>query len=327
MRKLNLHKRRETTRLRDCVTLVRPGVPKSRVPKSKDKRTRGTRLVPYLAMVLVVWLSACKERVAAPETTTSNKAAMELYCKYADNSHLTVAYLGDLSVNGKCIDALMLQADNEADWDLLKQDFGFMSYDTAAFNCPDDDNPVMVGVGIETDFLSDAIFDTVTDISQIPDEAIDRYTLVVADKIREIMNSFQAPDSLLPNTAIVVGQGEIGQDATDNTYDDYIVAVSRSVVIGMISDRIGANATDKNGATATLQEDSVTTGPMAFSSLQQQNEQRNRIMDDMQTYGHIGYITAADNEERTLWLFFYDDQEECNTIITHIREDMIINYK
>jgi hypothetical protein len=179
----------------------------------------------------------------------------------------------------------------------------------------------MVGVGIETDFLSDAIFDTVTDISQIPDEAIERYTLVVADKIREIMNSFQAPDSLLPNTAIVVGQGEIGQDATDNTYDDYIVAVSRSVVIGMISDRIGANATDKNGATETLHEDSVA------SCLQQQKEQRNRIMDDMQTYGHIGYITAADNEERTLWLFFYDDQEECNTIITHIREDMIINYK
>jgi hypothetical protein len=25
-----------------------------------------------------------------------------------------------------------------------------------------------------------------------------------------------------------------------------------------------------------------------------------------------------------LWLFFYDDQEECNSIINHISEDMII---
>ena len=28
----------------------------------------------------------------------------------------------------------------------------------------------MVGVGIETDFMDDAIFDTLTDISQIPDK-------------------------------------------------------------------------------------------------------------------------------------------------------------
>ena len=265
----------------------------------------------YLAVLLVLWLSACKGRDASPETTASNKAAMELYCKYADNSNLTVAYLGDLSVNGKCIDALMLQADNETDWEMLKRDFGFMSYDTSNFNCPNDDNPVMVGVGIETDFLSDTIFDTVTDISQIPDEAIERYTLIVADKIREIMNSFQAPDSLLPNTAIVIGQGEIEQEANNNSYDDYIVTVSRTVVVGMISERLEANSTAK----------------ATHDCFQQQKERNDRIMNDAQTYGHIGYITAADNEERSLWLFFYDDQEECNTIITHISEDMIINYK
>lgn len=265
----------------------------------------------YLAVLLVLWLSACKGRDASPETTASNKAAMELYCKYADNSNLTVAYLGDLSVNGKCIDALMLQADNETDWEILKRDFGFMSYDTSNFNCPNDDNPVMVGVGIETDFLSDTIFDTVTDISQIPDEAIEKYTLIVADKIREIMNSFQAPDSLLPNTAIVIGQGEIEQEANNNSYDDYIVTVSRTVVVGMISERLEANSTAK----------------ATHDGFQQQKERNDRIMNDAQTYGHIGYITAADNEERSLWLFFYDDQEECNTIITHISEDMIINYK
>ena len=69
------------------------------------------------------------------------------------------------------------------------------------------------------------------------------------------------------------------------------------------------------------------TAKATHDGFQQQKERNDRIMNDAQTYGHIGYITAADNEERSLWLFFYDDQEECNTIITHISEDMIINYK
>ena len=226
-------------------------------------------LIPYFAVLLALGLSACKERTASPEKTPCQKAAMELYCKYADNANLTVAYLGDLSVNGKCIDALLLKADNETDWEALKWDFGFMPYDSTAFQCPNDENPVMVGVGIETDFLDDAIFDTVTDISQIPDKDIERFTLIVND-----------------------------------TYDDYIMTVARSLVIGMIDERLHPN---------------MVPNP----DLQQQKDWNHSIMDDAQNHGHMGYITAADDEERALWLFFYDDQEECNTIINHISEDMI----
>ena len=269
------------------------------------------KLFTYLALLLALGLSACKENSGVAETKDCEKAALDLYCKYADNKDLTVAYLGDLNINGKCIDALMLQASDEADWETLKRDFGMMPPDSANINCPNDDNFVSVGVGIETECLDDAFFDTLTDISQIPEEQIEEYTLIVADKIREIMNSFQAPDSLLPNTAIVIGQGEIEQEANNNSYDDYIVTVSRTVVVGMISERLEANSTAK----------------ATHDGFQQQKERNDRIMNDAHTYGHIGYITAADNEERSLWLFFYDDQEECNTIITHISEDMIINYK
>ena len=269
-------------------------------------------IVPYLVLLLAVVLSACKGKTEAPEKT-SEKAALEIYCKYAGNANLTVAYLGDLTVNGKCIDALMLQANNEADWETLKQDFGFMPYDTSDLNCQNEENPFMVGVGIETDFLDGAVLDTLTDISQIPDADIERFTVIVADKIREIMNSFQAPDSLLPKTAVVVGQGEIEHESNDNTYNDYIMTIARAVVIGLISEKIAANSGDVPADTATQ------------GSLQQQEGQSDLIMDDAKNQGHIGYITAADNDERTLWLFFYDDQEECNTIITHIREDIIIN--
>lgn len=265
-------------------------------------------LSKFLAFIVMVGvLASCgKGKDPNKEGGKCNNAALELYCKYADNDNLTVAYLGDLSVNGKCIDALMLQADNESDWEALKWDFGFMPYDSTAFQCPNDENPVMVGVGIETDFLDDAIFDTVTDISQIPEKDIERFTLIVADKMREVMNSFQAPDSLLPKTAVVVGQGEIEHESNDNTYDDYIMTVARTVVVGLISEKIQEN---------------MTPNP----NLQQQKDRNELIMDDAKTQGHIGYITAADNDEHTLWLFFYDDQEECNTIITHISEDIIIN--
>lgn len=279
-------------------------------------------LFTYLILLLAIGLSACKERTEVPETKACEKAALELYCKYADNEDLTVAYLGDLSIHGKCIDALMLQANNETDWETLKQDFGMMPFDTTnMISCPSDDNPVMVGVGFETDFLDEAILDTLTDISQIPEEDIEKYTLIVAEKISEVMNSFQAPDSLLPNTAIIVGQGEIEYEAADNTYNDYILTVSRAIVVGLINEKIEANAM---GA-STLQSASGTTGSATRSSLQQQKDQNDRIMNDAQSHGHMGYITAADYDNRTLWLFFYDDQEECNTIITHISEDIIIN--
>ena len=282
------------------------------------------RLFPYLA-VLLARASACKERAENLETKACEKAALELYCKYADNEDLTVAYLGDLSINGKCIDALMLQANEEADWETLKRDFGMMPCDTAVLNCPSDDNPVMVGVGFETDFLDEAILDSLTDIRQIPEEDIEKYTLIVADKIRKIMQSFQAPDSLLPNTAIIIGQGEIEHEATDKTYDDYILTVSRAIVVGLIEEKIQANTTAKDGNASIPQESSRTEGSVTYGFLQQQKEQGDRIMDDAQSHGHIGYITAADYDNLTLWLFFYDDQEECNTIITHIREDIIIN--
>ena len=279
----------------------------------------------YLAVLLAIGLSACKERTEAPETKACEKAALELYCKYADNEFLTVAYLGDLSINGKCIDALMLQASEEADWEALKQDFGMMPYDTAELDCPNDDKLVSVGVGIEADFLDYAILDTLTDISQIPEEDIEKYTLIVADKIREIMNSFQAPDSMLLNPAIIIGQGEVEHEATDKTYDDYILTVSRAIVVGLIEEKIQANTIMENGDTSVPSTNFRAEDSATYGFLQQQIEQGDRIMDDAQSHGHIGYIIAADYDNRTLWLFFYDDQEECNTIITHIREDMIIN--
>ena len=276
-------------------------------------------------MLLLLSLLACNPNDGKVGDKSLDNAALELYSKYADNTNLTVAYLGDLNINEKSIDALMLQANNEADWETLKQDFVLMLHDTANINRPNEDNVVSVGVGIETAFLDESVFDTLTDISQIPEEDIEKYTLIVAEKILEIMNGFQAPDSLLSNTAIIVGQGEVEHEATENTYDDYIMTVSRAVVVGLINENIEANALLKNGGTAFPSASSETESPISQENLEKLKEQGDQIMDDAQSHGHIGYITAADHNNRTLWLFFYDDQEECNTIIAHIREDIVIS--
>ena len=37
-----------------------------------------------------------------------------------------------------------------------------------------------------------------------------------------------------------------------------------------------------------------------------------------------GYVSAADNNNRTIWLFFYNSQEECNNILTHIKDDIVL---
>ena len=130
---------------------------------------------------------------------------------------------------------------------------------------------------------------------------------------------------LLSNTAIIVGQGEVEHEATENTYDDYIMTVSRAVVVGLINENIEANALLKNGGTAFPSASSEAESPISQENLEKLKEQGDQIMDDAQSHGHIGYITAADHNNRTLWLFFYDDQEECNTIIAHIREDIVIS--
>ena len=234
---------------------------------------------------------------------------MELYCKYADNANLTVAYLGDLSVNGKCIDALMLQADNESDWEALKWDFGFMPYDSTAFQCPNDENPVMVGVGIETDFLQELGLDTITDLSQVDDERFAKMTETIAGKVRAIVSNFPMPDSTLPADAVIAGDGPVeGLDDTGLTLDEYLNTLAQAIGTAMLNEVIA-----KNGGTVT--DDGDKTDGFFFAD---------STSIDPSNYGHCGYVSAADAANRTLWLFFYDNQEECNNILTHIKDDILV---
>lgn len=275
-------------------------------------------LSKFLAFIVMVGvLASCgKGKDPNKEGGKCNNAALELYCKYADNDDLTVAYLGDFNLQGKKIDAVMLQANDDEEWQLLRQDFGMVVENDSCEQaidlsvCPESDKVVSVGVGIETDFLDVVGLDSTTTRDQITEEHIRLFSENVAMQLHSILNNFGSSDSLMPAATIIVGDGPVKYDSVSTSYDDYINAVSATIATDIIDEYFA-------------QRDSITV--IADSEAYRKSiEEGDNMMTNAKLHGHSGFITAADHTNRTLWLFFYDDQQECNNILTHIREDIII---
>ena len=51
-------------------------------------------------------------------------------------------------------------------------------------------------------------------------------------------------------------------------------------------------------------------------------ENEDSLMREAKNHGQIGYVTAVDYTNRTLWVFFYGNADECNCIMAHIRKDV-----
>lgn len=275
-------------------------------------------LSKFLAFIVMVGvLASCgKGKDPNKEGGKCNNAALELYCKYADNDNLTVAYLGDFNMQGKKIDAVMLQASDDDEWQLLRQDFGLVvendsceqAIDFSA--CPESDKVVSVGVGIETVFLDVVGLDSSTTRDQITEEHIRLFSENVAMQLHSILNNFGSSDSLMPAATIVVGDGPIQYEGEKVSYDDYVKTVAETITKTIIESYFIQRNSIENIVDADTYQKSI--------------EEADSMMTNAKMHGHSGYITAADHTNRTLWLFFYDDQQECNNILTHIREDIII---
>ena len=236
-------------------------------------------LPAILASIVLLAMASCggKTDTAKPCPPKQNDVALELYYKYAEDTNLTVAYMGDYFLNGNKIDALMLRADSDDDWNQLKSDFGMLPRLENLFDEADhllkglsgNKKVVSVGIGIDADFLEDLALDTITELGQMDEECLNKMTEMIAQKIQGIMLDSTLSDTIKPSKAILVFPDK--QNAAD---------------LGLaFPDSTMRNAPD---------------------------------------YGYKGYVSAADDHSRTLWLFFYDDQEECNNILTHIKEDILV---
>ena len=51
-------------------------------------------------------------------------------------------------------------------------------------------------------------------------------------------------------------------------------------------------------------------------------ENEDSLMQEAKKHGQMGYVTAVDYSNRTLWVFFYGNADECNCIMAHIRKDV-----
>ena len=269
-------------------------------------------LIAFLGLTALMALAACKGKVNDQEAVapSPDNAALQLYYKYAEDPNLTVAYMGDFCLNGNKIDALMIQA-NEEDWDQLKLDFGIypkcdslIPEDGNLAVQPEDKKVISIGVGIDTDFLQELGLDTITDLSQVGDERFTKMTEAIAGKIRAIINNFPLPDTTLPADAVIVGDGSVeGLDGTNITMDEYLNTLAQAIGTAMLNEVIAKNTEAGNVENDMLADSTIV---------------------DARNYGHSGYVSAADAANHTLWLFFYDNQEECNNILTHIKDDILV---
>ena len=276
-------------------------------------------LIAFLTILIATALTSCADHSddMAETPASSDSAALNLYYKYADDENLTVAYLGDFSLNGNKIDALMIQATFDEDWNQLKNDFGMLPKLDSLCDDPncnlsvnsEDQKVISIGVGIDTDFIEELGLDTITDLSQVDEERFGKMAETIAEKIKGIVSNFPMQDTSLPTDAVIVGDGPLEFVDADS--------LNMETYINILAEAIGKNLLNevlvKNGAIPDDQ--STIPDGLVFPD---------STMRSARDYGHRGYISAADNGSRTLWLFFYDDQEECNNILTHIKDDILV---
>ena len=236
-------------------------------------------LFAFLTILTMMALASCSSRTES--SSESGDAALNLYYQYADRENLTVAYLGDFPLEGCKIDALMIQANDEEDWEQLKNEFGMQSdadslWDSSA--SPEGEKKVSVGLEIDADFVSELGLDTITDLGQVDERRFNRLTQIIADKMREVVDATVADDS-----PVIIGDKSM-------SLDEYLNTLAVAVATDLLDEVVEKNK-------AARQNDNST---------------------------RRGYVSAADNDNRTIWLFFYNSQEECNNILTHIKDDIVL---
>lgn len=247
-------------------------------------------------------------------TAKQSNPALELYCKYADSTNLTVAYLCDFNVHGNEINTVMIQAADEDVWEWLLSEFAVSKQFMSGFigdTMFDPSYSVEVGMKWDTPLvISDDIFTK----EHLSDEEIEVFAQSIVNEFSAAINSLLESDSQVHNASIIINDDidfmsdmSFGMEFKDST------AVKR--ILKTVADKLNNNGLAYN--------DTVLDAEATFESI----DQPSAIMPDAAQHGEDGYIAAVDHINQTLWIFFYDNAEECATIMQHIRKDLLVFQK
>lgn len=232
-------------------------------------------------------------------------AALALYSRYADNDRLTVAYLGDFLMQENAIDAVMIQATTNADWDWLQNEFAVPK------NCPTmpDDSTSEQNYSLEMGLEWNTSVSTDEAILQkehLDDDEIDFFAQAIVNQLSATMSSLLASETEVRKALIAIDDYNMMDDLQINLEFRDETAFERIMVA--VGEKLKENGLAYND-TSLLAETVIA-------------ENEDSLMREAKNHGQNGYVTAVDYINHTLWVFFYTDANECSCIMTHIRKDI-----
>lgn len=245
------------------------------------------------------------------ETETPVDAALALYGKYADNDRLTVAYVGDYKVQESSIEAVMVQANDSKDWDWLQEEFGVPTAIEGLLPDSVTEQRYSVDMGVQWDgvLMDDAILTK----EHLSDAEIESIAQVVVDELSATISSLFSTELELGATSIVIGDESNLMDGMkfDMGFRD-TTAIAR--ISEMVAQKLnnGLNYKDSSLQASSVVVDVDSYGPRNLPNTKQEAMDR----------GLTNHITVVDHGNRTLWAFFYENKDECDRILAHIRKDI-----
>ena len=273
-----------------------------------------------LGLVVVCVMGGCRKESVQPES-----AALALYERYAENDHgLTVAYLGDFRVKNQLIDAVMLTAPDEQEWQWLCEEFGVhdrKGFPTKAlahyfdsirnlYGVPDTAKQVTHVVHVQggESMLGDSAEAAVmlkqlsSEDSNVQKEAADR----LLDRVMQKMFA-GCTDMPFPTDDTVASKHANIKVLTDTNMQKYD---------SILSSLKSAPVARRHGRVIVKSD----TSRQLLDSLV--NPQRSQLLSYAKQHGYQGSVVSANFEKKTLWLFFFRNSAEFDAIIKHINQEI-----